>query len=191
MSWTPKTLARIRAPSARDARGDAEALVTTTARLTLSRAARRPCAAPPRRCTRSGIRRGDFVGILLGNDETWVDAVLCAQRCIGAVTVPVNTRFKSAELAFCLKQADVKALFTRRPLSQHRFPGVPARGGARGRPRAARQGAAAAASTSSSSAAMSRKRAAASTTFSRSADGVSDADARCARRRGHSRTTCC
>ena len=31
---------------------------------------------------------------------------------IGAVTVPVNTRFKAAELAFCLKQADVKLLFT-------------------------------------------------------------------------------
>ena len=26
--------------------------------------------------------------------------------------MPVNTRFKSAELAFCLKQADVKVLFT-------------------------------------------------------------------------------
>ena len=34
-----------------------------------------------------------------------------AAATLGAVTVPVNTRFKSAELAFCLAQADVKALF--------------------------------------------------------------------------------
>src|SRR5690606_32764032 len=32
----------------------------------------------------------------------------CAR--IGAVTVPINTRFKKEELAFCLKQADVKAI---------------------------------------------------------------------------------
>ncbi|MNS53498.1 Long-chain-fatty-acid--CoA ligase [compost metagenome] len=31
---------------------------------------------------------------------------------IGAVTVPVNTRFKTEELAFCLQQADVKLLLT-------------------------------------------------------------------------------
>src|SRR5262249_45086902 len=43
-------------------------------------------------------------------DETWV-TLFYAAAAIGAVTVPVNTRFKSAELAFCLKQADVKALF--------------------------------------------------------------------------------
>ncbi|MGH8734861.1 MAG: class I adenylate-forming enzyme family protein, partial [Burkholderiales bacterium] len=30
---------------------------------------------------------------------------------IGAVTVPVNTRFKTAEIDFCLKQADCKILF--------------------------------------------------------------------------------
>ena len=92
-----------------------------------------------------GIKRGDFVGILMGNDETLADAVL-RRRLIGAVTVPVNTRFKAAEIAFCLKQADVKALFYRRPLPQHRFPVVPARGGARRRPRAPRRSAAAAAS---------------------------------------------
>ncbi len=58
-----------------------------------------------------GVRRGDFVGILMGNDETWV-TLFYAAATLGAVTVPVNTRFKSAELAFCLAQADVKVLFT-------------------------------------------------------------------------------
>jgi fatty-acyl-CoA synthase len=46
----------------------------------------------------------------MGNDETWV-TLFYAAAMLGAVTVPVNTRFKSNELAFCLKQADVKALF--------------------------------------------------------------------------------
>ena len=57
-----------------------------------------------------GIRKGDHIGILMGNNAAWVTLFFGA-ALIGAVTVPVNTRFKAAELAFCLKQADVKALF--------------------------------------------------------------------------------
>ena len=57
-----------------------------------------------------GIRRGDHIGILMGNTGAWVTLFFGAAM-IGAVTVPVNTRFKASELAFCLKQADVKALF--------------------------------------------------------------------------------
>ena len=89
---------------------DAEALVTPTARLSYAdqhRAVRRAAKA----MHALGVRQGDFVGILLGNTETWV-TLFYAAATIGAVTVPINTRFKSAELAFCLKQADVKVLFT-------------------------------------------------------------------------------
>jgi fatty-acyl-CoA synthase len=57
-----------------------------------------------------GIRRGDHVGILMGNDEHWL-SLFYGAALIGAVTVPVNTRFKSAEIDFCLKQADCKLLF--------------------------------------------------------------------------------
>ena len=57
-----------------------------------------------------GVRRGDHIGILMGNNAAWV-TLFYGAAMIGAVTVPVNTRFKSAELAFCLKQADVKVLF--------------------------------------------------------------------------------
>ena len=57
----------------------------------------------------AGIRAGDHVGILMGNCGTWIQTFLgCAS--IGAVTVPVNTRFKMEELRFCLKQADVRLL---------------------------------------------------------------------------------
>jgi fatty-acyl-CoA synthase len=59
----------------------------------------------------SGIRRGDHVGVMLGNGEKWLE-VFFACASLGAVTVPVNTRFKTEELAFCLKKADVKLLFT-------------------------------------------------------------------------------
>jgi fatty-acyl-CoA synthase len=109
MSWVPRTLHEVLAERAR-ARGEAEALVTASARLSY-----RELDAAVRRAAKAmhalGLRRGDFVGILMGNDETWV-TLFYAAATIGAVTVPINTRFKAAELAFCLKQADVKALFT-------------------------------------------------------------------------------
>ena len=46
----------------------------------------------------------------MGNDAHWV-RLFYGAAILGCVTVPVNTRFKSAELAYCLKQADCKALF--------------------------------------------------------------------------------
>jgi fatty-acyl-CoA synthase len=57
-----------------------------------------------------GLKRGDHVGILMGNDEKWL-SLFYGAALIGAVTVPVNTRFKRGEIEFCLRQADVKALF--------------------------------------------------------------------------------
>jgi len=56
-----------------------------------------------------GIRKGDAVGILMGNDQHWL-ALFYGAALIGAVTVPVNTRFKAAEIDFCLKQAGCKLL---------------------------------------------------------------------------------
>lgn len=56
------------------------------------------------------IQKGDHVGILLGNCAQWIE-VFFACASIGAVTVPINTRFKAAELSYCLKQSDVKVLF--------------------------------------------------------------------------------
>src|SRR5262245_5145123 len=109
MSWDPQTLYEVVTERAAT-RGDAEALVTARARLSY-----RDLHVAVRRAAKAmhalGVRRGDFVGILMGNDETWV-TLFCAAATIGAVTVPINTRFKAAELAFCLAQADVKALFT-------------------------------------------------------------------------------
>ena len=86
-----------------------EALVTATGRFTyqeLLERARKAAGA----MQSIGIRRGDHVGILMGNDEHWL-SLFYGAALVGAVTVPVNTRFKTAEIDFCLKQADCKALF--------------------------------------------------------------------------------
>ena len=57
-----------------------------------------------------GITRGDHVAVCMGNAIEWA-VFFYAAATIGAVTVPVNTRFKADELAYCLRQADVKLLF--------------------------------------------------------------------------------
>jgi fatty-acyl-CoA synthase len=57
-----------------------------------------------------GLRRGDHAAILMGNDEYWL-ALFYGAALLGVVSVPVNTRFKAAELEFCLRQADCKAIF--------------------------------------------------------------------------------
>jgi fatty-acyl-CoA synthase len=57
-----------------------------------------------------GVKRGDHVAVCMGNTVEWA-VFFYAAATIGAVTVPVNTRFKADELAYCLKQADVKLLF--------------------------------------------------------------------------------
>jgi fatty-acyl-CoA synthase len=57
-----------------------------------------------------GLKKGDHVGILMGNDERWL-TLFYGAALAGMVTVPVNTRFKAAEIEFCVKQADCKALF--------------------------------------------------------------------------------
>jgi fatty-acyl-CoA synthase len=56
-----------------------------------------------------GVKRGDHVAVCMGNTVEWA-VFFYAAATVGAVTVPVNTRFKADELAYCLKQADVKLL---------------------------------------------------------------------------------
>jgi fatty-acyl-CoA synthase len=104
LSWKPQTLGQV----LEGRRGDAEALVTAQGRFSyeelFSKAKEKAASLQA-----LGIRHGDRVGILMGNDEHWL-SLFYGAALIGAVTVPVNTRFKSAEIAFCLKQADCKLL---------------------------------------------------------------------------------
>jgi len=103
--WRPRTLGAVLAAQRRNA----NALVTPTRRLRygeLLTAAQRVARA----MHGLGLRKGDHAAILMGNDEVWL-TLFHGAALLGVVTVPVNTRFKAAEIEFCLKQADCKTIF--------------------------------------------------------------------------------
>ncbi len=107
MSWQPKTLGEFLA----DQESDREALVGVDFRLTYKDLyVRAKTAAGGMQSL--GIGKGDHVGILLPNGEDWL-ALFYGAALIGAVTVPVNTRFKAAEIDYCLKKSGCKAVFYR------------------------------------------------------------------------------
>jgi fatty-acyl-CoA synthase len=106
--WQPRPLGAVLGATAA-ARGAHDALVTESMRLTYAEV-RDESLRIARAMHALGIRRGEHIGILMGNNAAWVTLFFGSAR-IGAVTVPVNTRFKAAELGFCLKQADVRVLF--------------------------------------------------------------------------------
>ncbi len=108
MSWEPVTLGQLLEANAHERGGD-EALVTPTARLTWSQLQTRARHAAADLQSR-GLGHGDRVGILMGNGEEWL-SLFYGAALIGAVTVPVNTRFKASEVVFCLKQSGAKALY--------------------------------------------------------------------------------
>lgn len=106
--WQAQTLGDALARNAALAPND-DALVVAGRRLTFDEVWRG--AQDVARGLRAlGIRRGDHVGVCMGNSAEWA-LFFYGAALIGAVTVPVNTRFKTDELAYCLKQADVKLLF--------------------------------------------------------------------------------
>jgi len=108
LSWQAQTLGEVLARHAKE-RPQQEALITQKRRITYEDLHLRARSAAATLHS-LGIGRGDHVGILMGNDEKWL-ALFYGAALIGAVTVPVNTRFKTAEIDFCLKQANCKALF--------------------------------------------------------------------------------
>jgi fatty-acyl-CoA synthase len=103
--WQPKTLGAflLEKDGARDA------LVTPSVRLNYEQL-REKAKEAAGALQALGIGKGDRVAILLPNGEQWL-ALFYGAALIGAVTVPVNTRFKAAEIDFCLKQSGAKALF--------------------------------------------------------------------------------
>ena len=58
-----------------------------------------------------GVRAGDRVGLWLPNWPEWVFARY-ALGILGAVVMPINTRYKSQELAYCLRQSGCAALLS-------------------------------------------------------------------------------
>jgi fatty-acyl-CoA synthase len=86
-----------------------EAVVTPSGRVTYAELAD-DVAAVRAALGSLGVRRGDRVGICLGNRPVWV-ALFLAIGSLGAVAVPVNTRLRGPELSYVLRQSRVGLLF--------------------------------------------------------------------------------
>ena len=81
-----------------------------------------------------GVKRGDRVGLLLGNCVEWLDVCLGA-GAVGATAVPLSTWSTRSELAFLLPDATLSVLVASRRFGDHDFaasltalqgtPGVP------------------------------------------------------------------
>jgi fatty-acyl-CoA synthase len=56
-----------------------------------------------------GIRKGDHMGIWATNVPDWLTYLFAASK-IGAVTVTVNTAYRTHELEYLVRQSDIKAL---------------------------------------------------------------------------------
>jgi len=89
---------------------DVEAIVASDGRLTFAELDRE-VAALRAALVAAGIGKGDHVGLCLGNGTRWV-ALFLALGSVGAVTVPINTRFRAEEMAYALRQSRVTTLFT-------------------------------------------------------------------------------
>jgi len=93
--------------------GDAEAVVFEDG----ERTSFAELAAQARRRARQlralGVGRGDTVGILMPNALDYLTSVFGAAT-LGAIPIPVNTRFAAEELAHVLRQGDVRVLLTAR-----------------------------------------------------------------------------
>ncbi len=58
-----------------------------------------------------GIRKGDKVGILLGNSKEFIYSFLAIGK-LGAIPVPINTFLKKNEIEYILSHSDAKLLIT-------------------------------------------------------------------------------
>ncbi|WP_410652790.1 AMP-binding protein [Amycolatopsis sp. cmx-4-54] len=88
---------------------DVEAVVTAHSRITYAELAAE-VARLRSALAGASVRHGDHVGVCVGNGPRWV-ALFLAISSLGAVTVPINTRLKSAELGYVLRQSKVSVLF--------------------------------------------------------------------------------
>ncbi|NDZ79542.1 AMP-binding protein [Streptomyces sp. SID10853] len=88
---------------------DVEAVVTADERVTYGELATE-VARIRAALAAAGVGRGDRVGLCLGNGPRWV-ALFLAIGSVGAVTVPVNTRYTADEVEHTLAHAKVSTLF--------------------------------------------------------------------------------
>lgn len=89
---------------------DRDGLVFGTSRYTFREVAARIDEAA-RRLIAAGVERGEHVALWLNNSDDWIFISFAVQK-IGAVLVPVNTRFRTRDLAYVLGQSDSCFLIT-------------------------------------------------------------------------------
>src|SRR5262245_40755342 len=83
---------------------DREGLVFGASRYTFREVAARIDEAA-RRLIAAGVGHGEHVALWLNNCDDWIFISFAVQK-IGAVLVPINTRFRSRDLAYVLAQSD-------------------------------------------------------------------------------------
>jgi acyl-CoA synthetase (AMP-forming)/AMP-acid ligase II len=88
---------------------DRDALVVDEQRLTYGELEQR-ARGVARSLTAMGVGHGDRIGMFLPNSAAFIE-ILFGILLTGGIAVPVNARFKSAELAHIIPDADLRVLF--------------------------------------------------------------------------------
>jgi len=87
---------------------DTEGLVFEQARYTFKQIAQRIDEAAKRLIV-AGVGHGDHVALWLNNCAAWIFTAFAVHK-IGAVLVPINTRFRARDMAYVLRQSDSRFL---------------------------------------------------------------------------------
>jgi len=87
---------------------DTEGLVFEQARYTFKQIAQRIDEAAKRLMV-AGVGHGDHVALWLNNCAAWIFTAFAVHK-IGAVLVPINTRFRARDMAYVLRQSDSRFL---------------------------------------------------------------------------------
>ena len=108
--WYPKRRFGDLADEAAQRFGAAEALVYDDQRFNFVEVAAGIDDAA-KRLIAAGVGVGDHVALWLNNQPEWIFIAFAVHK-IGAVLVPVNTRFRDRDLAYVLRQSDSAVLIT-------------------------------------------------------------------------------
>ena len=110
MEWYNKRRFGDLAHDAARLHGDREALVFEDQRYSFNQQAQQIDRAA-KALIASGVEHGDHVALWLNNCANWV-FISFALAKVGAVMVPINTRFRTKDLDYVLRQSDSRMLVT-------------------------------------------------------------------------------
>ena len=90
--------------------GDLEALAFEGQRWSFAEL-RADCDRAARGLIQAGVKPGDKVALWLDNRPEWIHILFAAAK-VGAVLVPINTRFRTNDLKYVVEQSDATTLIT-------------------------------------------------------------------------------